>query len=89
MDQLLTFNIEGIDTNLVEADELSLATEHIPDTDAIKNIKEIELLTNFYRIGKTLQNKHRTSIAKAVINECLLHNKNKLLVYLAFNALYL
>ncbi|XP_073845438.1 uncharacterized protein isoform X2 [Musca autumnalis] len=72
-----TFSIE-LKSKLNAVDQLD-ASSYLPDEEYIKKIPTLVPLVKIYQNGKPLENAHRTTIAKAIVDECLKLNTERVL----------
>lgn len=50
---------------------VQIIVNHLPDANDIRNIPSLLPIVKMSDDGRPLENKHRTAIAKAIIDECL------------------
>lgn len=50
---------------------IQIIVNHLPDPNDIRNIPSLLPIVKMSDDGRPLENKHRTAVAKAIIDECL------------------
>lgn len=56
--------------------------DNLPDAQDIRNLPALKYIVKISDDGKMLENKHRCAIAKAIIDECLNLQPDRVLVYI-------
>lgn len=64
--------------NALENTSLQAINTHLPDANDIRNMPPLLPIVKISDEGKSLENKHRTAIAKAVIDECLSYQPDRM-----------